>query len=351
MNGLDDFTRRRFLLQSGAAAASLGALGAVRALAADAPPLAAEDDSTRGRALVAITLDLEMSRNFPRWEDTHWDYEKGNLDEPTKAYALAAAKRVAEFGGRIHFFVVGRVLEQENIDWLLELKRAGHPLGNHTYDHVNVTATTADQVQFRFQRAPWLVAGRPPQEIIAENVRLCAAAMKSRLDVVPAGFRTPGGFHAALTEQPAVQAMLLEQGYPWVSSQYVAHDMPAAGERPGAAAYASIEAAQARSQPFVYDSGLVEVPMSPVSDVTAFRAGRWTLDEFLLGISRGLAWCLEHGAVYDFLAHPSCLCVADPQMKAIDFICRATQAAGDRAQFADLELLARRGLANGRRTA
>ena len=31
--------------------------------------------------MIAITMDLEMARNFPHWEDTHWDYEKGNLDE------------------------------------------------------------------------------------------------------------------------------------------------------------------------------------------------------------------------------------------------------------------------------
>src|SRR5438270_6587296 len=46
------------------------------------------------QALVAISLDLEMARNFPKWEDTHWDYEKGNLDAQTKKYALEAAWRV-----------------------------------------------------------------------------------------------------------------------------------------------------------------------------------------------------------------------------------------------------------------
>ena len=40
------------------------------------------------KAQIAISLDLEMARNFPRWEDTHWDYEKGNLTDETKAYAV-----------------------------------------------------------------------------------------------------------------------------------------------------------------------------------------------------------------------------------------------------------------------
>src|SRR5690349_9883660 len=92
------------------------------------------------KALVAITLDLEMSRNFPTWETTHWDYEKGNLNEPTKKYAVEAARRVKAHGGRLHFFAVGQVFEQPSVDWLKEIVRAGHPVGNHTYDHVNVKA-------------------------------------------------------------------------------------------------------------------------------------------------------------------------------------------------------------------
>src|SRR5437870_794882 len=64
------------------------------------------------RALIAITLDLEMSAQYPRRDITEWNYEKGNLDEATKKYAVAAARVANERGGRIHFFCVGRVLEQ-----------------------------------------------------------------------------------------------------------------------------------------------------------------------------------------------------------------------------------------------
>ena len=48
------------------------------------------------KARIAITYDLEMSRNFPTWEATHWDYEKGNLDTDSKRYALNAARLVSE---------------------------------------------------------------------------------------------------------------------------------------------------------------------------------------------------------------------------------------------------------------
>src|SRR4029079_749628 len=118
-------TRRQFM---GSAAAA-----AVAAPAAAGQPAVAE---LRGKALVAITLDLEMSRNFPAWETTHWDYEKGNLNEETKRYAVEACRRVKAHGGVLHCFAVGRVLEQEDVSWLQGIGKAGHPVGNHTYDHV-----------------------------------------------------------------------------------------------------------------------------------------------------------------------------------------------------------------------
>src|SRR6476660_9192049 len=128
------------------------------------------------QALIAITLDLEMSRNFPTWDDTHWDYEKGNLNEETKRYAAEACRRVKAAGGVVHCFAVGRVFEQADVGWLKQIALAGHPIGNHTYDHVNVKATKPEDIQFRFRRAPWLIDGRSPREVIVENVRLTGAA-------------------------------------------------------------------------------------------------------------------------------------------------------------------------------
>src|SRR5437870_7211325 len=127
-------TRRDFLISAGligAAASDFSAFGA-----------AIERESVTGSkpALIAISLDLEMARNFPKWEDTHWDYEKGNLNEEAKRYAVEAARRVKAYGGVIHFFAVGQVFEQENVDWLKQLHQDGHAIGNHTYDHVFVLA-------------------------------------------------------------------------------------------------------------------------------------------------------------------------------------------------------------------
>ncbi len=294
------------------------------------------------KALIAITLDLEMSRNFPTWEQTHWDYEKGNLNAETKKYAVEACRRVKAMGGVLHCFAVGRVLEQENVAWLQEIVQAGHPVGNHTYDHVNVKAVKPEEIQFRFRRAPWLIAGKTPREVIAENIRLTSAALKTRIGIEPAGFRTPGGFANGLADRPDLQQLLLDLGFSWVSSKYPAHALGEAGKEPAAAVFDSIVQAQAAAQPFVYPRGLIEIPMSPISDIGAFRGGRWPLEAFLKALRRAVEWTIEQHAVFDFLGHPSCLYVTDPEFRGLSLIGDLVRKAGPRAALVDLGTIARR---------
>lgn len=326
------FSRRGFLV----AAAS----GTVAAFAADGPTTVRNE-----KALIAITLDLEMSAEYPSRGMTEWNYRKGDLDAATKRYATAAAELVKDRGGLIHFFALGQTLEQEDVRWLKDLAAAGHPVGNHTYDHVNLKAATPEAVQFRFQRAPWLVRGRTVAEVIEDNVESCTSALRSRTGITPQGFRTPGGFPEGLSDRPDLQAMLLRQGFSWVSSKYARHEAGAAKQEPDDAVYADILRAQADSQPFVYPSGLVEVPMSPISDVTAFRANLWKLDWFLKAIRLAVEQAIESGGVFDFLAHPSCLVVEDPTFEAVKLICELVAAAGDRAAITDLGAFAARGSA------
>ncbi|MFN0053038.1 MAG: polysaccharide deacetylase family protein [Planctomycetales bacterium] len=328
-------SRRDFLRQT-------GALGLALAAGRFAPPLAAPvEAAARDKALVAITLDLEMSRNFPTWETTHWDYDKGNLDADTKAYSVEAAQRVKDKGGVIHFFCVGRVLEQENTDWLKQIIEGGHKVGNHTYDHVYVLAQKPEDVQFRFKRAPWLMRGQPPAQVIADNIKLCHEALATRMGIQAAGFRTPGGFATGLDGREDVQKMLLNQGYTWCSSKYPPHANSEPGKRPTQAVFDDIVRAQSAAQPYVYPTGLIELPMNPISDIGAFRGGRWPLEDFLKAIRLGLEWTIEHKGVFDFLAHPSCLLATDPQFKAVELVCDMVRAAGDKAQLVDLDAIAK----------
>ena len=133
-----------------------------------------------------------------------------------------------------------------------------------------------------------------------------------------------------------------EQGFTWVSSLYPAHTSGTPKEPPGDAVYADIVRAQAAAQPFAYPSGLVEVPMSPVSDVTAFRTHYWKLDWFLKAIRLAVEEAIKTGGVFDFLAHPSCLVVEDPTFEAVKLICDLVKDAGDRAAVVDLGTIAAR---------
>jgi peptidoglycan/xylan/chitin deacetylase (PgdA/CDA1 family) len=332
-----EVSRRKFL------AASLSVGGAL--LLAQGTAGGAEQKESperrKGKAQIAISLDLEMVRNFPRWEDAHWDFEKGNLTDAAKNYAVEAARRVKAHGGVVHFFLVCRALEQENVDWLREIIRTGHAVGNHTYDHVYIRADKMDDVQYRFKRAPWLVEGKTPIEVIKENIQLANAAMKSRLGIAPAGFRAPGGFADGLIPRADLQRMLLDFGFQWVSTLYPAHpnsDPP--GTPPTAGIFAAIVKAQEAAQPFFYPSGLLEIPMAPLSDIVAFRNGRWKLEDFLKGIRLNLAWAIERGAVYDFLSHPAVLSAMDPEFQAIELICDTVKQAGDRAEIVNLDAIA-----------
>jgi peptidoglycan/xylan/chitin deacetylase (PgdA/CDA1 family) len=295
------------------------------------------------KALVAITLDLEMSRNFPTRDQTHWDYHKGDLDAPTKRYAAEACRRVRAKGGRIHCFAVGQVFEQEDLAWLRQIVKDGHPVGNHTYDHVYILARTGDELQFRFKRWPWLLAGRTPERVIRDEIQMTSQAIRTELKTEPAGFRSPGGFLDGLRTRPDVQQLLLREGFDWVSTLYAGVAELKEGVKPSPQVYDAIVRAQKRSQPFQYaGTGLVEVPMNPISDIHAFRVARWKLGDFLKAIEVALDWVIANKAVFDFLAHPSCLGVVDPKFEAIELICAKVHAAGERAELVDLSTIARR---------
>jgi peptidoglycan/xylan/chitin deacetylase (PgdA/CDA1 family) len=299
-------------------------------------------DNGKRKAQIAITLDLEMSRHYPRRGMTEWDYQKGNLDEATKRHSVEAAKIASDRGAVIHFFCVGRVLEQADVSWLKQINELGHPIGNHTYDHVYVLAQKAEDIQFRFRRAPWLIRGRSIEQVLRENIRLTTVGLKQRAGVEVNGFRTPGGFANGLVGRPDVQNLLLDLGFTWISGKYPRHKTGPPKTEPTDEVYADIVRAQKEAQPFVYPTGLVEIPMSPISDVNAFRTNYWKLDYFLKAIGMSVQWAIDNGGVYDFLCHPSCMVVEDPEFKTIKMICDLVKQNPDRAEIVGLDKIAHR---------
>jgi len=234
------------------------------------------------------------------------------------------------------------VLEQPDVEWLKTLSATGHPIGNHTYDHVNVLAKDAVEAQFRFQRSPWLVEGRTAADVISENVKLTTVALKERCGIDVSGFRTPGGFQTGLDGREDVQQMLLDQRFTWVSAKYPAHKAGEPMVDPGPEVFQDMIRAQAEAQPYVYPTGLIEVPMNPISDVGAFRTNFWKRRFFLQAIREGIDWAISNRAVYDFLCHPSCMLVEDPDFEVVKQICDQVERAGHKAEIVALGAIADR---------
>jgi hypothetical protein len=145
-----------------------------------------------------------------------------------------------------------------------------------------------------------------------------SCATTSRLPAARSGnaFRTPGGFANGLDGREDLQRMLLDLGFNWISSRYPAHATSKPGGIPMPDVFESIVKAQDAAQPYVYPTGLVEIPMSPISDI------------------------VEHQAVFDFLGHPACLNVVDPEFKSIDLICELVRKSNGKAELATLDQIA-----------
>ena len=59
-------------------------------------------------------------------------------------------------------------------------------------------------------------------------------------------------------------------------------------------------------------------------------------------VRRCLQWCLDNGAMFDFLCHPSCMYVVDPQFRTVELILEMVRRAGDRAALVTIDQIAER---------
>ena len=59
-------------------------------------------------------------------------------------------------------------------------------------------------------------------------------------------------------------------------------------------------------------------------------------------IRLAMEWAFEHRAMFDFLAHPSCLGVVDPKFQVIDLICDLVEQSAETAEIVGLDTIAER---------
>lgn len=270
---------------------------------------------------VSLTYDIEQCTNFPYWTCV-WDHEKGAIDAESRRYVSDLAACAQAAGVLFQWFALGQSFTPADVSYLQDLSLAGHPIGNHTYRHVNVKARQWEQVQITYNLDPSLRDGfATPLDAIRNEIQQTSAVMEQRLGVRPAGFRTPGGFTNGLDDAPQIQELLKTEGFAYVSSHYNLpislpphRGYPIATEtRPSPEQLQDAMRASIRSlQPYRCANGLLEIPMMGISDIWAFRVLDLERAEWLSLVELGVDIAAEEGLLFSILMHPSVLASRDP---------------------------------------
>ena len=270
---------------------------------------------------LSLTFDIEMCSNFPYWTSV-WDHRKGAIDEDSKLYMGKMLDVADKYGVKFQFFLVGKALEDPDIDYLKRMTAEGHAVDNHTYNHVSVKAQDIPQLQPVYASAPWRAAGLTALECIEREVRQTSTAITEKLGVAPTGFRTPGGFNNGLDDVPAVQEVLSDAGMQYASARYY-FPVDTEKKRPAAEVLnQAMEASIDALQPSRYPNGLPELPLAGITDIWAFRVldlDRW---EFIDVLKRGIDHAHANRQVLSLCFHPPVLAVRDPHCDMLDIVLR-----------------------------
>ena len=270
---------------------------------------------------LSLTFDVEMCSNFPYWTSV-WDHRKGAIDADSKLYMGKMLDVAAAYGVKLQFFLVGRALEDPDIDYLKRMTAEGHAVDNHTYNHVNVKAREIAQLQPVYANAPWRAAGLDALECIRREVRQTSTAIAEKLGAAPTGFRTPGGFNNGLDDVPAVQEVLSEEGMTYASARYYFPVDPNKKRPPAETLNQAMAASIDALQPSRYPNGLPELPLAGITDIWAFRVldlDRW---EFIDVLKHGIDHAHANRQALSLCFHPPVLAVRDPHCDMLDGILR-----------------------------
>ena len=270
---------------------------------------------------VQLSFDVEMVTNFPYWGND-WNARKGALDRETKEYIRRISETCSQYGAKAHYFLVGSLFEDPDVDFLKASLDAGHSVGNHTYTHVSIKAKQLAHLAGVYAYEPWRAAGRTAPEIVREEVQMTTDAIRRRLGVSPRGFRSPGGFVDGLQNAPEVRRMLAEEGFWWVSTHYndgiQRHASSPVGrsvtrKRPLDELVAAFNASERHLQPYRYADGLFELPLAGITDVVAWRWYGTELGDWVRLLEAGVDYAHENGLIFMLTTHPAVLAAVDPE--------------------------------------
>jgi peptidoglycan/xylan/chitin deacetylase (PgdA/CDA1 family) len=266
------------------------------------------------RCAVALSYDLEMCAGYSPVYINH-----GRIMSALRDYTLSLCEVASVHDVELQFFYVGNGLEEADIGYLEQIIAGGNSIDNHTYSHMPLT--TADTTA------------------LADELELTNRRFRERLGVESAVLRAPGGYAGGLNLLEVNQRTILDAGFQWVSSHTdatmgkygAAHDVAAAS----------------RLQPYVYPTGLIEIPFhgwmdriffdfEHCEDPDALESWRrvsghrpvpegwicpWTSDGILdAWIEFNLAafdYVYDHGLLWTPVWHPYTHYLHDPQNRAL----------------------------------
>lgn len=195
------------------------------------------------RCVVALSYDLEMCGGYQPGKDPLRAH--GRIELSLQHYTLELCSIAEKYGVKLQFFVLGNGLEK-NIQYLKEIIRRGYFIDNHTYSHISLRSSNPNEIDLELKRTNML--------------------LRNRLQTGSVILRAPMCFTNGLSGLENVQRIILHNGFKFVSSQA---DWEICRKTDQEAASQS-----EYMRPFVYPTGLVEIPITGFMDRHFFEWSR-----------------------------------------------------------------------------
>lgn len=206
------------------------------------------------RCVVALSYDLEMCAGYARDAVNH-----DRIIPAVQRYTLCLCDIAEKYGSQLHFFFVCNGLEEDDIDYLREIKHRGHVIDSHTYSHQDITRLTAAQLDDELSRSDRL--------------------LRERLEVTSTVLRGPFGYERGWESLPPEnRRIILANGFRWLSGQC---NVGVYGKD-----WDYWVRAPERDFPYVYPEGLIEIPFQGWTDRMWFDL-RPSIDQAILDEWRG----------------------------------------------------------------
>ncbi|RJS85711.1 hypothetical protein CW702_00800 [Candidatus Bathyarchaeota archaeon] len=194
------------------------------------------------RCAVVITYDTDMAGGYSPTGVCHGRTAPFLMD-----YIYRLCEVAEDFGIKLQFFQIANGLELESVvSHVKSLLKRGHAVDCHTYNHVNLAYASSKELSEDLKRA---------NELFERKL-----GFKSRI------LRGPGGYrHLDLKVEN--QKVILENGFTLVSGEFD-YDLLKHKD------WRYMASAPSRNLPFIYPSGLIEVPIQGWTDRAWFDSYR-----------------------------------------------------------------------------